>query len=1153
MKQPLVTAAQDDEGESFCIRLISEVFDPIWYQARYSDVATSGLDPLQHFIRHGAAEGRDPNRFFDTAWYVEQYPDVAASGLSPLLHYMQAGATELRNPHPRFDAAYYVDEYPDAGSNPLFYHLRLGLARGYLTEKPIDIRDYLPSEVSALPPSGRVFADVVIPVDRGLDETRRCIRSVLADRAFPLARIIVIDNRSPDPELVAWLKELAAEGQIHLIRTRRRLSFAASVNLGIGAAETHDVVLLSSDTQMPAGWLGRLSAHAYSQPNVATVSPFSNDAWICGYPDEVGGAIAFGESPARMDEVCRTVNAGRSSDIPVALGHCMYIRRDALRAVGVFDTESSVAEHAAEIDFCLRATAAGWRHRLACDTFVYRKRSERPRGVRLSAHPGFERSLARHAALGSATPFRFAVTAALLRQSELPAILMISHNLDGGVRKHIDGLSERYKDTARILLLAGTDRGAALSIQSLPNHPVLTLPSDRLDDLVTVLRSMNVSRIHIHHLLHMRMDIRALIHRLRVPFDVTVHDYYAICPQINLLVWSEGFYCGEPGPAGCNACIADRRSHGARDIVSWRRDRAWQFMDADRVICPSADVKTRLDRHGIGERAIVVPHEQQTQAHWVSRLPQFSGPPLRIALIGVLANHKGARAVAEVAEATSRKTIELHLIGHLEDNFPKPAVKLIKVTGKYQDHDLPALLKRIDPHVLWFPSPWPETFSYTLSSAIETGLPIVAADIGAFTERLSGRPLSWLVDHRASARDWLAAFDAVRTTLRDRVIQPPVPRPQSISDFYADRYLSPTTSKLSVTCARKPRIAIVPERYDTGGLTPCAYIRLLQPLDHPSIGGGFDITLADTETVFHSAADIIVTQRYAIPDIAMANRLADHAHRTGAKLLFDLDDDLLNVPTSHPESEKLRPLAEVVRRMLTVADVVWVSTPELAKSLATIRPDAIEMENRLDERLWIRGPAPRPFWDDPVRILCMGTTTHDRDFAMIEPVLVRLKGEYGDRIVIDVIGMTSQSELPAELNRIGPPIHATRSYPGFVDWLTSMQPRWHIGLAPLLDTPFNRGKSPIKAMEYAALGLAVLASDTSVYRGSVADGPGGQLVANDRSVWHAALDWLIRNQDLRQASAMKAYQAFLTQAALVNQADRRRSALAQLLPNRASG
>ena len=39
----------------------------------------------------------------------------------------------------------------------------------------------------------------------------------------------------------------------------------------------------------------------------------------------------------------------------------------------------------------------------------------------------------------------------------------------------------------------------------------------------------------------------------------------------------------------------------------------------------------------------------------------------------------------------------------------------------------------------------------------------------------------------------------------------------------------------------------------------------------------------------------------------------------------------------------------------------------------------------------------------------MGTSTHDRDFAMIEPALTRLKAEYGDRIVIDVLGMTARA------------------------------------------------------------------------------------------------------------------------------------------------
>jgi glycosyltransferase involved in cell wall biosynthesis len=1121
MKSPSPSFHRNDLSEPSLVRLMSELLEPDWYQAHYPDIAAGDLKPLDHFLRYGAQEKRNPNRFFDSAWYVEHNPDVAASGLNPLLHYLRAGAAELRNPHPRFDAPYYAEQHPEAAANPLLYHLKTGAARGYLTEKPIDIHDYLPSDnqPSPLPLPRGVFADVVIVVHRDFEATQKCICSVLADRTFPLARIIVIDDRSPEPNLSALLRELAAEGQIYLIRNRRHLGVAASANIGIKAAERHDVVLLNSHIEVPAGWLSRLIAHAYAQRNIATVSPLSDATAI------QGGPMASGETPVAIDEACRVVNVGRSADGPATMDHCVYIRRAALLAVG----------DVMQQDFCARATASGWQHRFACDTFIP---AANPRP---------------HAVAEAILPFQFAVTAALFRKSRLPVILMVSHYFGGGVRRHIDTLVDRYRDTMHVLMLEGTDRGATLSVPSLPDHPVLTLPSDRLDDLITILRSANVSRLHIHHLLQIDMDIRALIHRLGVPFDVTVHDYYAICPQVNLLRWPEGLYCGEPGPAACNTCIASQSSHGARDIVSWRRDRAWQFMDADRVICPSQDVKTRLDRHGLGQRAIVVLHEQQTETVWTTHLPAFSGEPLRVVLLGVLANQKGARAVAEVAEAVAPGTIELHLVGHLEPSFPKPAVKLIKATGKYRESDLPMLLERIDPHVLWLPSSTPESYSFTLSTAIATGLPIVATDFGSFTERLAGRPHTWLVDHRASSKDWLTVFDAVRTTLVQRVAQPSAARAVVVSDFYEDHYLSPAPRQASVRRSQRPKIAIVPERFGNGGLTPCAYIRLLQPLDHPAISRGFDVILADAETIFDYDIDIIVTQRHAISDVETADRLADHAHRTGAKLVFDLDDDLLSIPATHPDAETLRPLANAVRRMLTVSDTVWVSTPGLAERLASIRPDAVVIENRLDERIWIDGPAPAPFWDDPIRILCMGTATHDQDFAIIEPALARLKADYGDRIAVDILGMTNRSELPSGLNRIGPTTHGSRSYPGFVNWLTSNQPRWHIGLAPLLDTPFNRSKSSIKALDYAAMGLVVLASDTPVYRGSIADGPAGQLVPNDHRAWHAALDWLIRNQSLRETGAIRAYEAFLAQGTLAGQAVTRRAALTRLLPDGGQG
>ena len=150
-------------------------FDPAWYLSRYPDVAASGTEPMHHFVHYGAAENRDPNRFFDSAWYLAHYPDVAISGQHPLLHYLQMGAAELRNPHPRFDAAYYVDQHPEAAANPLLYHLTFGLVRGWLTEKPMAIRDYLPSDAASPTAPPDIVVDIVIPVYRGMTQTRRCI------------------------------------------------------------------------------------------------------------------------------------------------------------------------------------------------------------------------------------------------------------------------------------------------------------------------------------------------------------------------------------------------------------------------------------------------------------------------------------------------------------------------------------------------------------------------------------------------------------------------------------------------------------------------------------------------------------------------------------------------------------------------------------------------------------------------------------------------------------------------------------------------------------------------------------------------------------------------------------------------------------------
>ena len=98
-------------------------------------------------------------------------------------------------------------------------------------------------------------------------------------------------------------------------------------------------------------------------------------------------------------------------------------------------------------------------------------------------YPHYARLVAQHVKLDAAGPYRFAVTMELFRRSNRPTILMLAHDLGGGVRRHILDLVERTAGKANCLLLESTARGAALSVPALPGHPELALPADRASDL----------------------------------------------------------------------------------------------------------------------------------------------------------------------------------------------------------------------------------------------------------------------------------------------------------------------------------------------------------------------------------------------------------------------------------------------------------------------------------------------------------------------------------------------------------------------------------------------------------------------------------------------------------------------------------------------
>ena len=119
---------------NYALVVESGLFDATWYRERYPDVGNAGVDPLVHYLKWGAREGRDPHPLFASMFYLQSNRDVHAAGVNPLVHYLTAGGYEGRAPHPDFDGAFYLASNPDVAAAGLTFDVGRGEALGIVGE-----------------------------------------------------------------------------------------------------------------------------------------------------------------------------------------------------------------------------------------------------------------------------------------------------------------------------------------------------------------------------------------------------------------------------------------------------------------------------------------------------------------------------------------------------------------------------------------------------------------------------------------------------------------------------------------------------------------------------------------------------------------------------------------------------------------------------------------------------------------------------------------------------------------------------------------------------------------------------------------------------------------------------------------------------------
>ena len=649
--------------------------------------------------------------------------------------------------------------------------------------------------------------DVIVPVYGQAELTLACVRSALAARTLNNVeyRLLVIDDASPDPALRAALGALAPD-QITVMRHEKNLGFLAAANTGL-AASSHDVILLNSDTEVHGNFADRLIAAAYRGRKTATVTPLTNFGSIAAYPEPSrANELPHGWTAAALDDLARRVNDGLEVEIPTGVGFCMFLRRDCLDEVGILDPAFGRG-YGEEVDWCLRAAARGWRHVLASDVFVWHQggasfgaeRDERIAASRKMLHdrwPSFRRTVRSFTARDPARPARHRLTAARMAEDSRPVVLRVTHAGGGGVQHHIRDLATLCEPWAESLELLPGSRNH-LILRSPLTPAGLSLRTGRSTDvrrLSQMLLALGVTRIHIHHLMGHGPTTSELIRTLGVPIDLTLHDYFFLAPQAHL-VDRAGRFAGEPDDATAaeQALLSNSEAPAAGSRLSeWRQRWAWLFEQADRVIAQSSDCAARYRRYFLRPLELAQPPLTPRLDGLVT--PRFvDDAPLRVLAIGALSREKGAdllEAAAKQARAAGLP-LEFHLAGYAYRQLHEA----VKTHGRYKRDDLNSLVAAIDPHVVWYPIQWPETWLQTLTPALELGLPAVVADIGAAPERVDGRPWTWTMPWDSSPDEAVAFLLEVRESIRTGSPPDPPrlkgPAEAVRSDFYPSDYLAP--------------------------------------------------------------------------------------------------------------------------------------------------------------------------------------------------------------------------------------------------------------------------------------------------------------------------------------------------------------------------
>jgi FkbM family methyltransferase len=508
---------------------------------------------------------------------------------------------------------------------------------------------------------------VILPVYRGVEMTKGCILAAMPSiLTIPNAHIVVINDASPDVGMQEMLEALADQYStvMVLLKNEENLGFVGTVNRGLAYFPQHDAVLLNSDVIVPQDWLSRLVDEAYSRANIATVTPFSNNATICSFPHFLQeNPQPFNLDVNSIDAVFRAVKLP-CIQAPTGVGFCMYIRRDCLNQIGYLNQEKFGKGYGEENDLCQRALKSGWLNIISPNIYAYHQGAvsfssdkqalvDRAMQVIEELHPNYHVDVQKFIQHDPLKNVRIARYIQLLSITPIPKVLHISHAIGGGVGQHIEELAQYFDPHIAHILLTPHGKNGAVSISfdidNCCDKLIFNMPEEYVA-ILELLKTACISAIHFHHTIGLDSKILDFPRDLDVTHILTVHDYYWMNANPTLTD-ADGKYSGVYSGTQHNPLYPFPKGI---TLDAWQDQLRPLIEGADCVIFPSNAVKTLFNNVYQPSNAVLAPHIEARLN--VNRTPCIftKKDQYTIGVLGAVSREKGADLLEDIAVNSKR-------------------------------------------------------------------------------------------------------------------------------------------------------------------------------------------------------------------------------------------------------------------------------------------------------------------------------------------------------------------------------------------------------------------------------------------------------------------------------------------------------------------